>query len=127
QSQTVTVSVAASLQNAMSGIASRFERSHPAAKLSFNFGGSGTLEQQIEQGAPVDVFIAAAPKSLDTLSARGLILQDTRRDLVRNQVVLIVPRNSAAPSSFADLSGNAVKLIALGDPASVPAGDYGRR
>ncbi len=124
---TLTVSVAASLQNAMAEIAPVFERSHSGIKLSFNFAGSGTLEQQVERGAPVDVFFPAAPKPMDALAAKGLILADTRRDLLRNQVVLIVPQGSNGPKRFQDLAGGGVKLIALGDPASVPAGDYGRQ
>ena len=124
---TLTVSVAASLQNAMIELAPAFEHSQPGIKLAFNFGGSGTLEQQIEHGAPADVFFAAAPKPMDALASKGLILADTRRDLLRNQVVLIAPKNGPGPASFRELTGKQVKLIALGDPSSVPAGDYGRQ
>jgi molybdate transport system substrate-binding protein len=92
-----------------------------------NFGGSGTLAQQIERGAPADVFFSAAPKPMDMLAAKGLILPDTRRDLLRNELVLIAPQNSARPNSFQELSGSGIKLIALGEPSSVPAGDYGRQ
>jgi molybdate transport system substrate-binding protein len=126
-SQTLTVSVAASLQNAMSELAPVYERSQPGIKVVFNFGGSGTLEQQIERGAPADVFLAASPKQMDALAAKGLILTDTRRDLLCNQVVLIAPKGSTRPNSFQDLSDETIKLIALGDPVSVPAGDYGRQ
>ena len=122
----LTVSVAASLQDAMRQLAPAFEQAHPESKISFNFGGSGTLEQQIEHGAPVDVFLAAAPKEMDQLAAKGLLLNDTRRDLLGNQVVLIAP-NGSSLESFAGLTANSVKLIALGNPGSVPAGDYGRQ
>jgi molybdate transport system substrate-binding protein len=127
ESITLTVSVAASLQNAMEELAPVFERSQPRAKLNFNFGGSGTLEQQIERGAPADVFLSAAPKPMDALAAKGLILSDTRRNLLRNEIVLIVPKESAGPNTFPELTDGKVKLIALGDPVSVPAGDYGRQ
>jgi molybdate transport system substrate-binding protein len=123
----LTVSVAASLQNTMRDLAPVFEQSHPHTKLSFNFGGSGTLAQQIEHGAPADVFLAAAPKPMDELAAKGLLLADTRRDLVRNEIVLVAPKDSPGLSSFEGLKIPAVKLIALGDPGSVPAGDYGRQ
>jgi molybdate transport system substrate-binding protein len=123
----ITVSVAASLQNAMRDLAPVFEQSHPHTKLSFNFGGSGTLAQQIEHGAPADVFLAAAPKPMDDLAAMGLLLAGTRRDLLRNEVVLIAPQTSTELASFDGLQAPAVKLIALGDPGSVPAGDYGRQ
>ena len=124
---TLTVSIAASLQNAMVELAPAFERSHPGVKLVFNFGASGTLAQQIERGAPADVFVSAAPKPMDALAGKGLILIETRRDLLRNQVVLIAPRDSGGPTSFRGLTSPNVKLIALGDPGSVPAGDYGRQ
>jgi molybdate transport system substrate-binding protein len=124
---TLTVSVAASLQNAMAELAPTFEHSQPGVKLAFNFGASGTLEQQIERGAPADVFFSAAPKPMDTLASKGLILADTRRDLLRNRVVLIAPKDGPGPASFRELTDQKVKLLALGDPASVPAGDYGRQ
>jgi molybdate transport system substrate-binding protein len=111
----------------MGELAPLYERSHPALKLTFNYGGSGALEQQIESGAPVDAFISAAPKPMDRLTAKDLILTDTRRDLLQNQLVLIAPKNNAGPNSFQDLADPNVKLIALGEPASVPAGDYGRQ
>jgi len=123
----LTVSVAASLQSAMAELAPAFERTRPGTRLTFNFGGSGTLAQQIERGAPADVFFSAAPKPMDTLEQKGLILSDTRRNLLRNQIVLIAQKNSAVPNSFQELKSNQVKLVALGDPASVPAGDYGRQ
>jgi molybdate transport system substrate-binding protein len=124
---TLTVSVAASLQDAMQELGPAFERSHEGTKVTFNFGGSGTLARQIEHGAPVDVFIAAASKQMDELAAKGLVRDDTRRDLLWNQVVLIAPSGDTRLNQFADLAKSEVKLIALGDPGSVPAGDYGRQ
>jgi molybdate transport system substrate-binding protein len=127
ETATLTICVAASLQTAMLELAPLFEQSHPGTKLTFNFGGSGTLEQQIERGAPADVFLSAAPKPMDALAAKGLILPGTRRDLLHNQIVLIVPKDSTELNSFQGLTDAKVKLIALGDPGSVPAGDYGRQ
>lgn len=123
----LTVSVAASLQNTMRDLAPAFEQSHPHIRVSFNFGGSGTLAQQIEQGAPADVFLAAAAKPMDDLAARGLLLTGTRHDLLRNEIALIAPKDSTGLASFDGLQDPAVKLIALGDPESVPAGDYARQ
>lgn len=123
----LTVSVAASLQDAMGQLGPFFERSRPGVTVSFNFGGSGTLAQQIERGAPADVFLAAASKPMDELAARSLVMNDTRRDLLRNQIVLITPAGNTHLNSFAGLAGSSVKLIALGEPDSVPAGDYGRQ
>jgi len=126
---TLTISAAASLQNAMADLAPLFESAWPApgVKLLFNYGASGTLAQQIENGAPADAFLSAAPGPMDKLAAAHLIDPATRRDLVRNQVVLIAPQDAPQPASFADLAAPAVKLVALGDPASVPAGEYGRQ
>jgi molybdate transport system substrate-binding protein len=116
---TLTVSVAASLQDAMADAV----RAYPAAHIDLNYGASGALARQIANGAPVDVFLSAAPKPMDDLDAAGLLLPDTRRDLLRNDVVLIGP----AIHSFDDLATPAVKILALGDPDSVPAGDYARQ
>jgi len=124
---TLTVSVAASLRNAIAELSPMFQAAHPEIKLAFNYGGSGMLEQQIENGAPADVFISAAPGPMDKLAAVGLIDSATRRDLLRNSIVLIAPTDRAQPVSFQDLANPDVKLIGLGDPASVPAGEYGRQ
>jgi molybdate transport system substrate-binding protein len=115
----LTVSVAASLQDAMADAV----RAYSASRVELNYGGSGALAQQIAGGAPVDVFLSAAPKPMDDLAALGLLLEGTRRDLLRNDIVLIGP----AVRSFEDLASPAVKIVALGDPESVPAGDYGRQ
>src|ERR1041384_7387387 len=116
---TLTVAVAASLQTAMAEVV----RGYQGGRVDFNFGASGALARQIANGAPVDVFLSAAPKPMDELAAQGLILSDTRRDLLRNEIVLVA---SGPVASFDDLAGPQVKLIALGDPESVPAGDEGR-
>jgi molybdate transport system substrate-binding protein len=83
-----------------------------------------TLQRQIEQGAPVDVFLSASPAPMDALLSEKLILADTRKDLVRNSVVLIVPKDRAGIRSFPDLARSGVKVIAIGDPPCVPAGKY---
>jgi molybdate transport system substrate-binding protein len=118
----LTVSAAASLQSAMKELTRVYQHLHPGTTVTMNFGGSGMLAQQIEQGAPADVFLSASPKPMDTLATKGLIRPDTRRDLLHNEVVLI-----GTADSFAALAGQQVKLIALGDPNSVPAGDYGKQ
>jgi molybdate transport system substrate-binding protein len=114
--QALTLSVAASLHPAIDEVAAHF-RSWPVV---LNFGGSGSLARQIVDGAPVDVFLAAGPKPMDDLAARGLLLPDTRRDLLRNEIVLI-----GNVGCFDGLP--AVKHIAIGEPHSVPAGDYARQ
>ena len=122
QFASLTVSVAASLQSVMTEVAAKY----PQARVELNFGASGALAQQIARGAPVDIFFSASAKSMDDLANRRLILPDTRRDLLRNEIVLIA--SAANPiSSFDALASPAVKVVALGEPDSVPAGEYGRQ
>ena len=121
----LTVSAAASMQAALKAVGEAYQESSNTS-VSYNFGSSGTLQQQIEQGAPVDIFISAAQKQMDALEAKNLLLAGTRQDLLKNEVVLIVPRNANAPSSFQDLTSN-IERFSLGQPESVPAGQYGKK
>jgi molybdate transport system substrate-binding protein len=122
----LNVSAAASLQDAMTEIEAAYRSGHTGVEFVNNFGSSGTLAMQIDQGAPADVFLSAATKPMDDLEAKGLIVNQTRRNLLRNSLVLIVPLDSKI-HGFEELAGSSVRLIALGDPASVPAGQYGRQ
>jgi molybdate transport system substrate-binding protein len=124
---TLTVSAAASLQDALGPVAETYRRMHPATRIDFNFGGSGALERQIEDGAPVDIFFSAAAEPMDKLERRGLLLAGTRHDVLRGDVVLVAPRDGAEVASFAALAEPRVRLVAMGDPASVPAGTYGKQ
>lgn len=120
----ITVSAAASLNKALGEIQKKFE-SKENIKISFNFESSGTLEKQIEQGAPADIFISAGKKQMDTLGTKNLIDKDTRKDLLGNKLIMIVSSEYKDKiKTPADLVTNKVKL-AMGEPSSVPAGDYG--
>lgn len=122
------VSSAASLQDALREAAAEFVRKHPEIKVRFNFGSSGALAQQIVAGAPVDVFIAAGRQPVDMLAEQGLVDPGRVHIIARNQVVLIVPRNGTGTvRGWQDLSRPEVRRIAIGDPAHVPAGQYGRQ
>jgi molybdate transport system substrate-binding protein len=123
---TLRVSAAASLKDAISEAEAAYSQRHAGVTFSNNFGSSGTLAMQIDQGAPADIFLSAASKPMDDLEARGLIVIGTRHNLLRNSLVLIAPLDSKL-QDFQGLTGNSVRLIALGDPASVPAGQYGRQ
>lgn len=116
------VSAAASLQNSLEEIKPLYQKRHNIS-LNYNFGASGALQQQIENGAPVDVFISAAQKQMDALDSKGLIITDTRRNLLKNRLVLIVP-NSSGITDFKQLTEPQVKKIAIGEPKSVPVGQY---
>jgi molybdate transport system substrate-binding protein len=125
--QELLVSAAISLKESLQEIGARFERDHPDVKVVFNFGASGVLQQQIEQGAPVDVYVSAALKQMDDLEAKGLILPKTRHTVAVNVVVLITPDTSRFHLvSLNDLTRSEVKLIAIGNPRTVPAGEYAR-
>jgi molybdate transport system substrate-binding protein len=120
----ITVSAAISLKDALDEISQLYRAKSPGTLIHFNLGGSGTLQQQIEQGAPVDVFISASPDQMDALESKGLLLAGSRKDMVRNSVVLIVPKGKTGIASFQDLAGADVKFIAVGEPKTVPAGKY---
>ncbi|NEP60662.1 MAG: molybdate ABC transporter substrate-binding protein [Symploca sp. SIO2G7] len=122
----LTVSVAASLQDAIKEIEPIYRDQKPTVKITYNFGSSGSLQQQIEQGAPVDIFISAAPQQINALQAKNLLLEGTRQDLWKNQVVLIIPQAAKKISDFQQLTDKQVKKIAIGNPDSVPAGQYGK-
>lgn len=125
QSSTLLVAAAASLQDALEEISPLFVQANSDIAVNYNFAASGPLQQQIEQGAPVDVFISAASRQMDALQEKNLILADTRRNLLTNRLVLIVPRNSdLGLTSFRQLTNANVQRIAVGEPRSVPAGQY---
>ncbi len=127
RTQTLTVSAAISLEAPLDAIAQLYRQRHPGVRIRFNFGGSGTLEQQIAQGAPVDVFISASRREMDALAARGMIAAGSERDLVTNEIVLVVPPPSHLVSTFGDLARREVNRIAMAEPTSVPAGLYARQ
>jgi molybdate transport system substrate-binding protein len=120
----LTVSAAISLQNTLQDIGRLYHERNPNVSVHLNLGASGTLQRQIEQGAPVDLFISAAPSEMDALENKNLILRDTRQNLVTNSVVLIVPAGRTIIHHFEDLANASVKVVAIGNPQSVPAGKY---
>jgi molybdate transport system substrate-binding protein len=127
QPGSITISAAISLKGALDAIGRAFEQTHPSLKITFNYGGSGTLQHQVEQGAPIDVFVSASPRQMNELEAKGLIDAETRCDLVGNVLVLIAPKSSRMMESLQDLTRQEVKMIALGEPTTVPAGMYARQ
>ena len=119
------VSAAASMTDAMKELTDDYQKKNPDVKLVFNFAASGELQQAIEQGAPVDIFISAAKKQMDALDKGGFLAEGTRKDLLENKVVLIVPKDSkVALAKFEDVLKDDVKKIGLGEPKGVPVGQY---
>ncbi len=124
----LNVSAASSLTDALTAVNELYMQQNKNVTVVANFASSGTLQKQIEQGAPADVFISAGAKQMDALQTENLTIKDTRANLLNNKVVLVVPINSALDiTSFADLAKDDVKQIAIGDPESVPAGTYGKQ
>jgi molybdate transport system substrate-binding protein len=120
----LTVSAAVSLKSAFDQIGELY-RARTGQRVDFNYGASGTLQRQIETGAPSDLFASAGERQMDELAAKNLIEPETRRDFARNTLVLIVPADSPLNlKTFNDLAGPAVGKIAIGNPRTVPAGQY---
>lgn len=123
----VTVSAASSLTNAFKDIAQAYEAAHPGSKVLLNFGGSGSLLQQMAKGAPVDVFASADVQTMDIAVAKGLVSDKACRDFARNGLVLVVPRDSTRKiTHLRDLRQPSIAWIAISNPASVPVGRYTR-
>lgn len=124
----LTISAAASLEDAFNEIKRVFEEEHPNIKLFFNFGGSGALQKQIIQGAPVDIFFSAAEDKFDELVTKNMIDPNQGKDMLENTLVLIIPKDSKnSIKGFEDLVEVNDKKIALGTPEAVPAGNYGKQ
>jgi ABC-type molybdate transport system substrate-binding protein len=124
--QPLLVSAAISLTDVLQGLAPSFSRTKRVPPPQFNLGASGSLQRQIEQGAPVDVFLSAGTKQMDALEQAKLLLPGTRRNLISNQLVLVVPAQRRGIMGFTDLESPRIRRIAIGDTA-VPAGDYARQ
>lgn len=124
----LNVLAAGSLSKVLNEVNDLFHQSTGEIKITAIFAASGDLVAQIENGAPADLFISASPSHMNRLEEHGLILTETRMDLLGNKIVLAVPRNSTLEiNGFADLSGSDISLIAIGDPQFVPAGEYGKQ
>ena len=119
----LNISAATSLKEAMADLEAAYTSKNPEVSFVINYGSSGSLQQQIEQGAPCDLFISAGEKQMTALEEEGLLLDGTNKDLVKNSLVLVTSNDSEI-SSIDSLNSDAVSKIALGEPSSVPAGKY---
>ena len=120
----ILVAAAASLKNAYEEeLIPMFEEQNPGVTVTGTYDSSGKLQTQIEEGLVADVFMSAATTQMDALNEEGMIASDTITNLLENKIVLIVPSSSELGlASFEDIAK--AESIALGDPASVPAGQY---
>ncbi len=120
------VSAAASLVDVMTEIAELHQKNTGTA-LRLNFGGSNILARQIEEGAPCDVFLSADERTMERLRAKRLLIDESITPLLSNSLVVIKPQGSPLKiRSAADLDIPAIRRLALGDPAAVPAGIYAK-
>jgi molybdate transport system substrate-binding protein len=123
--QELIVSAAISTKDALEELGRGFVRDRPGAVVRYNFGSSGDLEKQIEAGAPVDVLVSAGQREMDALETRGLLVPGTRRVFARNVLTVVVPASSAGDlAKPADLLAARIGRIAIGNPATVPVGQY---
>lgn len=122
----ILVAAAASLRYCLEDeLQGMFEGLHPNIKVAFSLDSSGKLQKQIEEGADADVFISAATKQMDALKEQGLMVNDSIMELLENKIVLILPADSEEDiSNFEDILK--ADIIAVGDPESVPAGQYAK-
>ena len=122
----ILVAAAASLKNAYEEeLIPMFQEEHPEIIVTGTYDSSGKLQTQIEEGLEADVFMSAATAQMDALNEEGLIQTDTIVNLLENKIVLIAPASGGEDlNSFEDIVK--AQSIALGDPASVPAGQYAR-
>ncbi len=121
----LNVFIAASLSDVMGEIANVYNETHPNVKINFNADSSGTLMTQIQEGFECDIFFSAAQKQMDTLEKDGLIVGDTRKNVVNNQVCVVTYKGSGSKVTGLSNIGDA-KSIALAD-GSVPVGKYTRQ
>lgn len=120
----IVVAAAVSLKDAFQQIAGVFEQK-AGIRVVFTLGSSGLLERQIEAGAPVDVFASAGQKEMDRLQQQDLIESSTRANFAGNSLVLITPSDSPLSiHAFSDLTKAMVARVCVGDPKTVPAGQY---
>ena len=123
----IVISAAASLKEVMSEIKPLYRQQYPQVAITYNFAASGTLQRQIEQGAPVDIFVSADRAKINSLEQQGLLKSNTISNLLQNKIVLITRQNNnLVIDEFSDLTEEKIDTIALGEPSSVPAGKYAR-
>lgn len=124
--QSILVAAAASLKNAYEDeLIPMFEEQYPGVTVEGTYDSSGKLQTQIKEGLEADVFMSAATKQMKALDEEGMIASDTIVNLLENKIVLIVPTGSDSKIDSFEKIGDAAS-IALGDPESVPAGQYAK-
>jgi molybdate transport system substrate-binding protein len=123
QPETLTIAAANSLKDALRKLLPAFERQHPEVGVRIIYGPSQSLRKQIEEGAPVDVFLPSLSEEIDELAAKGLIIDGTKRIYAGTSLVVITGPVLPAPvRSIEDLHSIPVRRIAVGDPKTSSVG-----
>lgn len=115
----IIVSAASDLTGAFKEIGAIYER-ESGNKVIFNFGSTGILAQQIEGGAPIDLFAAANKKYVDSLERKGLIIPETKRLYAVGRITLATPKGTVKINSLNDLLK--MKIISIANPSHAPYG-----
>lgn len=121
---TLVIGAAASLNEAFTELGQLFETKNPGWKVEFTFASSGNLKTSIEQGAPLDVFASAAEKQMNDLKSSGHIDANSVKLMLKNELVMVAPKNSTV-KSLNEVTG--LGRVAIGEPISVPAGQYAKQ
>ncbi|MEQ8174370.1 MAG: molybdate ABC transporter substrate-binding protein [Syntrophomonadaceae bacterium] len=121
QTTNLLVSLAPSLKTPMEELKVMYAGSKPDVQITFNYGPSGSLKTQIEQGAAADIFISQGKKEMDDLEQKNLLKAGTRKNLLSDELVLIVGKNNTDINSFEDLARPEIKKIGIGEAQTVPA------
>lgn len=123
QPETLTIAAANSLKDALRKVLPRFEAEHPGINVRVIYGPSQSLRKQIEEGAPVDIFLPSLFDEIDQLETKGLIIQGTKRAFAGTSLVLITGAALPAPvRTIHDLETVPVRRIAIGDPKTSSVG-----
>ncbi len=125
----ITVSAAVSLKEPLQKIFLLFQGKYPQFQVAGNFAGSGPLKTQIEQGAPVDIFIPASSQELDELIQKDKLVATSRIVLAFNTLLFVAPKNTPMTDvkRIEDISAQKFPKLAIGDSSQVPVGRYARQ
>ncbi len=124
QDSELLVSTASSLTEVMKQMEEEFHQVEPDIELSFNYGSSSKLRSQIEQGAPADLFLSASEKDMELLESQELVDSKSKAFFAENRLVLASLEEFPATADFAEVVMNSEETIAVGEPDSVPLGNY---
>lgn len=123
----LVVSAAASLTDSLTELQALYAEERPGVRIAYNFGASGALQRQIEQGAPVDLFLSAGVPQMEALVAQGLVSGDRAEALLSNELVAVAKAATAETlTSPVRMLDDAVRVVAVGEPETVPAGTYAK-